>query len=81
MTQTLSVEFWPIDDIAPSPRNARLHDDAQVEQIARSIQEFGFTNPILIDEDGTIVACSLGREGPAACCGHPTTGRAFFRIP
>lgn len=53
----LSVEFWPIEDLVPNPRNARLHDEEQIAQIRRSIEEFGFTNPILLgDVDGEIVA-------------------------
>jgi DNA modification methylase len=52
----VSVEMWPLANLTPNPRNARVHSPEQVEQIVRSIGEFGFTNPILIDEDGTIVA-------------------------
>lgn len=61
----LAVEFRPIEDLVPNPRNARLHSDEQVEQVARSIEHFGFTNPILVDEDGTIVA-GHGRRLAAA---------------
>ena len=42
--------------LVPSPNNPRTHSAAQVEQIANSIQEFGFTNPILVDRGGGIVA-------------------------
>src|SRR3954447_17961614 len=42
--------------LIPYARNARTHSEEQVAQIAASIREFGFTNPILIDEDGTIIA-------------------------
>ncbi|MFC5391212.1 ParB N-terminal domain-containing protein [Bosea vestrisii] len=60
----LSVEFWPIEDLVPNPRNARLHDEEQIAQIRRSIEEFGFTNPILLgDVDGEIVA-GHGRRRP-----------------
>jgi hypothetical protein len=52
----VSVEMWPLANLTPNPRNARVHSPEQVEQIVRSIGEFGFTNPILIDEDGLIVA-------------------------
>ena len=44
------------DDLIPYTNNSRTHSDAQIEQIAASIQEFGFTNPILIDEFGGIIA-------------------------
>lgn len=50
------IEFWPIKKVLPYPRNARTHSDEQLEQLARSIIEFGFTNPILVDEHGMILA-------------------------
>ena len=43
-------------DLIPYARNARTHSDAQVAQIAGSIREFGFTNPVLVDGDNGIVA-------------------------
>jgi len=43
-------------DLIPYARNSRTHSDEQVAQISASIKEFGFTNPILIDEDGLIIA-------------------------
>ena len=45
-----------IAELIPFVNNARTHDDAQVAQIAASINEFGFTNPVLIDSDGGIIA-------------------------
>ncbi|MGE4043571.1 MAG: site-specific DNA-methyltransferase [Acetobacteraceae bacterium] len=50
------TERWPLARLAPYQRNARTHSDEQVAQIAASIQEFGFTNPVLVDETGTIIA-------------------------
>ena len=52
----LAVTYKPIGDLIPYARNSRTHSDAQVAQIAASIKEFGFTNPVLIDEDGGIIA-------------------------
>src|SRR6266851_3163963 len=52
----LRLEFWPVDRLVPSARNARTHSDAQVAEIAGSIRAFGFANPILVGEDGDIVA-------------------------
>jgi DNA modification methylase len=46
----------PIADLKPYEKNPRTHSAGQVEQIRKSIREFGFTNPILVDEDGLIVA-------------------------
>ena len=43
-------------ELVPYARNARTHSPAQVKEIAASISEFGFTNPVLIDEAGMIVA-------------------------
>ena len=50
------IEQWPTDKLMPYARNARTHSDSQVAQIAASIAEFGFTNPILAGSDGVIVA-------------------------
>ena len=52
----LAVEYQPVDSLKPDPRNARTHSKQQLEQIGASIKEFGFTNPILIDEEGVIIA-------------------------
>jgi ParB-like chromosome segregation protein Spo0J len=50
------IERWPIDRLRPYERNPRTHSDAQVDQIAASMVEFGWTNPILIDENAGILA-------------------------
>src|SRR6267378_5524434 len=55
-TERLRLEFWPLDRLIPSPRNARTHSDAQIAEVAGSIRAFGFTNPILVGEDGDVVA-------------------------
>ncbi len=52
----LVVERWPIDRLIPYARNARTHSDEQVAQVAASIAEFGFVNPILVGGDGVIIA-------------------------
>jgi DNA modification methylase len=52
----LRLEFWPTDRLVPSPRNARSHSDAQIAEIAGSIRTFGFTNPVLVGEEGTVIA-------------------------
>ena len=51
-----TIEAVPINGLVPYARNSRTHSDAQVAQIAASIKEFGFTNPVLIDADGGIIA-------------------------
>lgn len=50
------IEQWPTAKLLPYARNARTHTEDQVAQIAASIAEFGFTNPILAGSDGIIVA-------------------------
>ncbi len=50
------IERVSIESLIPYARNSRTHSDAQVAQIAASIREFGFTNPVLIDADGGIIA-------------------------
>jgi len=52
----LQVETIAVGDLIPFAKNSRTHSDAQVAQIAGSIREFGFTNPILIDEHNGIIA-------------------------
>lgn len=52
----LSIKYVAINKLIPYANNSRTHDDAQIAQIAASIKEFGFTNPILIDKDDSIIA-------------------------
>lgn len=52
----LHVEQISVADLIPFAKNSRTHSDSQVAQIAGSIREFGFTNPILIDEQNGIIA-------------------------
>jgi len=56
LIRSLKVELRPIDAVRPSPRNARTHGEKQITQIASSIRQFGFTNPIIVDDEGVIVA-------------------------
>ena len=50
------IEMWPLGRLVPYERNARTHSDEQVAQIVASIQEFGFTNPLLVDGSDGIIA-------------------------
>ncbi len=52
----LHVASRSIASLKPNPRNARTHSNKQIRQIADSIRAFGFTNPVLIDAEGTILA-------------------------
>lgn len=53
---TIQITYKPIQDLIPYARNSRTHSDAQVAQIAASIREFGWTNPILLDGENGIIA-------------------------
>jgi DNA modification methylase len=84
-----AVERWPLERLIPHARNARTHSEEQVAQIAGSIAEFGFVNPVLVGDDGIIVA-GHGRvmaarklgltEAPVIVLSHlsPTQRRALM---
>jgi DNA modification methylase len=83
------VERWPLERLIPHARNARTHSEDQVAQIAGSIAEFGFVNPVLVGDDGVLVA-GHGRimaarklgltEAPVIVLSHltPTQRRALM---
>lgn len=50
------IEYLEVESLIPYARNSRTHSDEQVAQVAASIKEFGFTNPVLVDQDGMIIA-------------------------
>tara|TARA_R110001606_G_scaffold398006_1_gene576016 strand:- start:1932 stop:2708 length:777 start_codon:yes stop_codon:yes gene_type:complete len=52
----LSIKYKGTGEVIPYINNSRTHSEKQVQQVAASIKEFGFTNPILIDEQGGIIA-------------------------
>jgi hypothetical protein len=52
----LTVVYQPVSALKPSSRNARTHSKHQIQQIAKSIQAFGFKNPLLVDRTNTIIA-------------------------
>ena len=52
----MHIETLAVDSLIPYARNSRTHSDAQIAQIAASVREYGFTNPVLIDADGGIIA-------------------------
>lgn len=55
-TRQLTVEYRPVDSLKPDPRNARTHPRRQLEQLRASIRQFGFTNPVLVDDTGVLIA-------------------------
>jgi DNA modification methylase len=52
----MQIEQVPVEKLIPYVNNSRTHSEEQVAQIAASIREFGFNNPVLIDKDDTIIA-------------------------
>lgn len=56
MHHQLKVQYKQIDSVIPYARNARTHSRQQIKQLANSMNSFGFTNPVLVDKDGVIVA-------------------------
>ncbi len=56
MKPDLHIERWPIERLIPYARNPRTHTEEQVAQIAASIAEFGFVNPVLVGADGVMIA-------------------------
>ena len=62
------LQYRPVGDLKNNPRNARVHSKHQIRQIASSIKAFGFTNPVLLDKDNTIVA-GHGRVAAAKLLG------------
>lgn len=67
-TKFPDIERLPPGDLVPYDRNSRTHSPEQIEQIVASVKEFGFTNPILIAEDNTIIA-GHGRVQAAVAMG------------
>ena len=62
------IKIMAIRDLTPHPKNPRVHPEDMLRKLARSIQEFGFTNPVLISEDNMILA------GHARCKAAEKTG-------
>src|SRR5215831_16455972 len=62
------IEVLPVHQLTPYSNNARTHSKKQIRQIAESIRRFGFTNPVLIDDNGQIIA-GHGRVAAAKLIG------------
>jgi ParB-like chromosome segregation protein Spo0J len=65
------IEYLPIAELKPNPRNARRHSQKQLNQIAASIREFGFNSLVVIDEEGVILV-GHGRVEGARMAGLQT---------
>lgn len=64
-----AYKVLPIDQIRPYPNNPNVHSTAQIKQLRAAIREFGFTTPVLIDEDGMLLA-GHGRRAAALAEGY-----------
>lgn len=53
--RVLAIEYRPVGELKANPKNARIHSDKQLQQIAQSIKEFGFKVPALVDASGVII--------------------------
>jgi ParB-like chromosome segregation protein Spo0J len=56
LPRRVKIEYLPVASLKPYRRNARKHSAHQIQQVAESIRRFGFTNPILIDANGGVLA-------------------------
>lgn len=90
------VERWPLDRIKPYPQNAMKHDPDQIEQLAASMERFGVTTPVLVDEEGVLIyghgrrlaALKLVDQGQRAFAelpvaiarGWPESDKAAYRL-
>jgi len=84
------IEHWPLVRLKPYARNAKTHDTDQVAKIAASMAEFGWTVPVLVADDGELIAghgrvlaaAHLGlTEAPVIVLGHLTEAqRRAYRI-
>jgi ParB-like chromosome segregation protein Spo0J len=63
MENNLELEYIEVDELIPYEKNQRIHSTDQISKIANSIREFGFLNPIIVDENNVIVAGHGRLEG------------------
>ena len=56
LQQRRTVEYIAINQLTPSPTNPRTHSKKQIKQLAKAVQQFGFVNPVIIDEHHGILA-------------------------
>lgn len=76
MEKVMDVKNIPIGEIVPYARNAKKHDKRQIGNVAESIRQYGFVQPVVIDRDGVIVighcrvlaAKQLGMESVPCVC-------------
>lgn len=85
----LAVHYRDVSSLKPYRRNSRTHTRAQIKMVARSIEIYGWTNPILIDDNGNVIAGHARLEAakllgmtqvPTICLSHmtPAQKRAYI---
>jgi ParB-like chromosome segregation protein Spo0J len=62
------IEYWAIERLIPYANNARLHSEGDIDKLAAAIRKWGWTNPVLVDEEGYLLA-GHGRVRAAAKLG------------
>lgn len=73
----MQIEPRPVADLVPYAQNSRTHSEVQVQQIAASMREFGFTNPVLADPEG--IVAGHGRVLGAALL--YSLGETIYQVP
>ena len=84
----MKIELWKLSEVKPYPNNPRVND-AAVDAVAASLQEFGFRQPIVVDGDGVIIvghtrfkaALKLGLNEVPGPCGDRPDARADQGVP
>src|SRR6202011_4172867 len=74
------VERWPIDRLIPYAKNSRTHSEAQIAQLTASMKEWGWTNPVLADEAGGVIAGARSHPGSAAARHRRVSGDGRARL-
>ncbi len=59
MSEKLKIVYRPLQELSPYAHNARTHSTEQVAQLVESIKQFGWTNPVLIDEKGKLLRVTV----------------------
>jgi len=73
------VERWPIDRLIPYAKNSRTHSEAQIAQLAASMKEWGWANPVLADEAGGVIAIPVENGGASLISARPALRRLNCR--
>ena len=72
----MQIEYTPVRELRPHPNNARTHSQKQIRQIAKSIEKFGFCNPVLVDDTSrsSLATAAWKRPSSLASTQYPHAG-------